>query len=373
MKNEVDKIHYDLDLYTSNAYLTHNFHPYPAKFIPKIPLELIENLSNVGDWILDPFCGCGTTLVESNTHDRNSIGVDINPISVLVSKAKTTPLTENQMKIIRQTVKKIMSDIEQHRIYKIPEFFNIDHWFKKEVQEALSIIKHHIELVKDDASAVFLKVAFSSIIVKVSNQESDTRYAAVDNKVNYLDVANFFESKITNMLKRIIEYSEMAKTNKSIIFHKDSTNLDFIEQKIDLAITSPPYMNSYDYYLYHKHRMAWLDLDHKEVQEKEFGSRNKHNDKGLGQEAYTEPIKLNAIAVKKLLKKGGYYCVVVGDSILRKELIKMNKVFDEIFLEAGYKKAREIVFDQRKYTRTFTKNIKDVYKDSYILIYQKSE
>jgi site-specific DNA-methyltransferase (cytosine-N4-specific) len=116
--------------------------------------------------------------------------------------------------------------------------------------------------------------------------------------------------------------------------------------------------------------MHWLGLDYKEAQDKEFGSRNKHNDKGLGVDAYIKPIKENAEAVKKVLKKRGYYCIIVGDAILKGKLIKMNAVFDDIFLNLGYQKARELSFEQRKYTRTFTKNTKTVYKDSYILIYQ---
>jgi len=74
------------------AYITHGYHRYPAKFIPQIVSRLAEKYTNEGDLIVDPFGGCGTTLVESKVMGRPSVGVDINPVAVLITKAKITPI-----------------------------------------------------------------------------------------------------------------------------------------------------------------------------------------------------------------------------------------------------------------------------------------
>src|SRR4030067_3123065 len=74
------------------AYITHGYHRYPAKFIPQIVSRLAEKYTNEGDLIVDPFGGCGTTLVESKIMGRPSIAVDINPVAVLITKAKITPI-----------------------------------------------------------------------------------------------------------------------------------------------------------------------------------------------------------------------------------------------------------------------------------------
>lgn len=47
-----------------NNHLTHGIHPYHAKFIPDIPKEFIYKYTKVGESVLDPFCGSGTTLLE---------------------------------------------------------------------------------------------------------------------------------------------------------------------------------------------------------------------------------------------------------------------------------------------------------------------
>ncbi len=369
-KNTINNISLNFDDYHNNNYLTHNFHPYPAKFIPQIPKELILKLSKKGDWILDPFCGSGTTLVEANLSGRNSIGVDVNPISAVMSGAKTSKLQENEIKKILDILDEINNDLMNGKKYDSIEYKNINLWFKPDVKEALSIIRHHVLSSTNKKIKAFLSTAFSAIIVKVSNQESDTRYASIEKNISEKDVFYLIDKKVRSMLKRIREFNEVASDCKCDVYLADSTNLSFLKKNIDLIVTSPPYLNSYDYYLYHKHRIFWLGLDYKPAQDKEFGSRHQHSDLGKGLIDYEESMTKVIKECSKLLKKMGYFCVIIGDGILKGELIKMNRVMDKIFEKAGYKKVKEIVFNQRKYTRTFTPNLKTAYKDSYVIIYQ---
>lgn len=367
---DLNEIKLELEKYRHNSYLTHNFHPYPAKYIPQIPAQLIKALSRKGDWILDPFCGSGTTLVECRLLGRNGVGLDANPLACLIAQTKVTELNNHHIAQICDAIEKIHSEIEQNTRYPKPNHPNIDHWFESFVQDELAIICANIEKVDGQRVRNFLQIALSAIIVKVSNQDSDTRYKAVKKNLHRGDVERCFVSKLRDMLKRIKQFGQVAQSCSVQAIHADSTKIKWNERTFDLVVTSPPYLNSYDYYLYHKHRMIWLGLDYRDAQKKEFGSRNKHNDQGLGLECYNDAITQHVVSVKQALKKGGYYCVVVGDGILRGELIKMNINFDGIFSAVGFQKAHEIAFEQRKYTRTFTPNLKRRYKESYILIYQ---
>ena len=74
------------------SYLTHGVHKFPAKFFPELPRYLISKYSKLGDVVLDPMCGSGTTLLESILQNRHAIGVDIDPIAKMISRVKTTPI-----------------------------------------------------------------------------------------------------------------------------------------------------------------------------------------------------------------------------------------------------------------------------------------
>lgn len=380
---EVGDVVFDLDSIKNKNYLTHNFHPYSAKFIPQIPKKIIEVLTEPYDLIIDPFCGCGTSLVEAKISGRHSVGVDVNPLACLISKVKITPLDEKQLVEAKEISREINRDIsclngenvldKQEVIdFDIPNFFNIRHWFQDNIINELAITKAHISKIRDESLSNFLKVAFSSIIVAVSNQDSETRYVAIDKNLEKGVVGKLFSSKVQDMVQRIIKFRKISKDVTSIIYHADSINLDFIEdEKFDLVITSPPYMNTYDYYLYHKTRMQWLDLDYRNAQEKEIGSRHKHSDKNEGADVFVENIRKCMVEISRILKNGKFCSIIIGDSIIKGQVIKMNAIMNKLAMENNLSLKKEIVFNQRKYSKTFTPNLKIGYKNSYILLYKK--
>lgn len=372
--NAARGLEFRLDEYKDNGYLTHSLHPYPAKFVPQIPREIIEKLSAPGDWVLDPFCGSGTSLVEANLLGRHAVGTDVNPLSCKIARAKSTPLSHLQLASVEDLLELLASyqdgDLPNTTA---PSFQGIDKWFSSQVKNdlaaLLSILRTH---AKDETELNFYEVAFAAIVVKASNQESDTRYKAIDKAHPAGAVVKMYAKKLWESLEKAKLYAERALPNFTEVTQLDSTKerTHYID-KFQLAVTSPPYMNSYDYYLYHKHRMNWLGLDVASTQEKEFGSRNKHNDKGLGLDSYNDSISRSIALTREQLVDGGYYCVVVGDSIWRGDLIQMNSNYDVIFGQQGYTKVQEIVFPQRKYTRSFTANLRTQHKDSYVLVYSK--
>lgn len=73
--------------------LTHSFYKYPARFSPDFAREIILEFTEEGDCVLDAFMGGGTTIVEAIANGRKALGVDINPISLFVTRVKTTPLS----------------------------------------------------------------------------------------------------------------------------------------------------------------------------------------------------------------------------------------------------------------------------------------
>src|SRR5438034_8787925 len=72
---------------------THNFYLYPARFSPEIARTAIELFSQPGDWVLDPFMGGGTAVIEALALGRSVIGVDLNALAHFVASVRTRPLS----------------------------------------------------------------------------------------------------------------------------------------------------------------------------------------------------------------------------------------------------------------------------------------
>jgi DNA modification methylase len=90
-------------LFSSYSYVagsTHGFYHYPARFSPAIARTVIDLFSSPGDWILDPFMGGGTSVIEGLALGRRVIGVDINSLAHFVANVRTTPLSSNQEKAL---------------------------------------------------------------------------------------------------------------------------------------------------------------------------------------------------------------------------------------------------------------------------------
>lgn len=352
-------IKFDLNSYKNKNYLTHNFHSYPAKFVPQIPEIVIEKLSKPGDIILDPFCGSGTTLVEAKLLGRNSVGFDINPIAILITKSKTTILNELQFAKVRKNVIKIQKTFNSHstnksKKYEIPHILNVDLWFQKNVQTELAIIKKIIELEKDMNVRDFMLTAFSAIITSVSNQISDTKYASTNKNIKDGQTVKKFTQKIDNMIERLREFSYQTKNTDAIVHNCSVVSIKPIKKEsIDLIITSPPYANTYDYYLYHRHRMEWLGYDFRAAQSLEIGSRNKHSDEDMAIQSYLDSMKSVFTELNRVLKKNKYFVIIIGDSIKDGKLIKMNEEYTKIGQECGFLTKQCFSYDLRKYSAHF--------------------
>lgn len=322
----------DWDFTTSSQDPLANIHPYPARFIPDIPRELISKLGCVkNSVILDPFCGSGTTLVEAQRAGFESVGIDLNPIACLISSVKTQELPQHFLTAANQVFENAKTTYAS--CVKIPTIPNLDHWFKSDIQKALSSVLQQIELLDDNITKNGLKLALSSIIVRVSNQESDTRYAAVDNNFTANDVFDSFlcACKKLNAAKQDSSYFAYSKIiNQDIL---KITPLD-ISKEVGLVITSPPYPNAYEYWLYHKYRMWWLGFDPIKVRTFEIGARPHYQKKnGQTEEDFKRQMSTVFDLLSDILIQNGHICFVVGRSIIKGKEIDNAELIRDIALK----------------------------------------
>lgn len=94
--------------------LTHEFYRYPARFSPTFVRAAIQTFTRPGDWVIDPFAGGGTTLVEALAMGRNALGIDISSLSSFICEAKTQVLTDEDVVTFKAWMNRIGTVINMH-------------------------------------------------------------------------------------------------------------------------------------------------------------------------------------------------------------------------------------------------------------------
>ena len=248
--------------------LTHGLHKYPAKFFPELPRWIIQRYSKVGDLILDPFMGSGTTNLEASLLGRDSVGIDVDPFSRFIAKVKTSPLPIKELKEAYYEIKReATSYVEPRYLKNVPSFPYRDKWFKSYILKELAHLKTSIENLQTDISIKnFFLVCFSSIIRKVSEADNNCTRTVVRKKLNKQihkgDAIHLFLKRIDTCVENMILLTKANPSGNVIIpENADARDMAIFKDKIfDLALTSPPYLNAVDYPRTHQLEIYWLNF-----------------------------------------------------------------------------------------------------------------
>jgi len=395
------------------AYITHGYHRYPAKFIPQIVSRLAEKYTKEGDLIVDPFGGCGTTLVESKVMGRPSVGVDINPVAVLITKAKITPIDPQKIEKTFAILKTKLDTYSKDTKVKAPEHERIDYWFKTEEKRKLAFIFAEISKLKDQDMRDFFYCGFSNILKNCSIwlQKSNKPTRDLDKKPS--DPIPTFYKQIKMMMRGNSRFYELSKEKNHLeipsqVYCTDARTIPAKDNSVSLIVTSPPYVTSYEYADLHQLTALWLEYtnDLSDFRNRFIGTsyHNKKDlilnselaekirnellkkDKKTAEEVSTYFSEMNQVftEMKRMLKKGGKTCIVIGNTSLKGVEILNAEVFAEQLQNLGLKIAdiikREIpsknlpsVRDEKtgKFARISDKNKVSAYPTEYILIMEK--
>lgn len=343
-------------------------HPYPAKFPIELALEYIQKYAQNGV-ILDPFCGSGTTLLAARELDKQAFGFDINYIACLISRAKLLDFDKVDLQTLRE-----------FRIYTsdfIQEYDNISHWFKPESIQALSHIKTSINDFSkhNEQYKIFLQLVFSSIINIASNQESDTRYASVEKRhINTQYIYDKFMEKLHNAIDIFAHLKFATNHTQTIFLHNAKLLSDILSnERVSLIFTSPPYPNTYDYYLYHKHRMLWLDFDVKFSMQNEIGSRREYSSLKLPKEKFNNDLLEIFTQCQRVLQDRGHIVLVMGDGKIQGEVYNAKDEISALAAQMAWRLIDYSYSELDKTSRSFMQSYRTKHKKEHILVFQKDE
>ena len=361
---------------------THGLHPYPAKFIPHIPRAIIARYATPGLPVLDPMCGSGTALVEAAASGFPAIGADINPVAVLVSKAKTTPLDAADRREVARVARALEEAAERFRSdertlracvtpERIPVFRNRSLWFSDAVALELAHAKALLSRARTRRAAALGLCAFSAVLVSVSNQESETRWCARPRALRCGEATRRLALKLRDSLERVREFTSRDPA-PVVVAEANARALPFPSGSAGLVVSSPPYANSHDYYLYNKLRLFWLGREVARVQAAEIGSRNRHSDLKEPIERYVSEMTDVLGEIRRCLVRRGKAVIVVGDSVVRGELFRMDQVFTAIGARVGLALLDEHHFAHRPFNTAFPRSFGTRRKKlTHVLVFEK--
>jgi len=354
---------------------THGLHTYPAMFIPQVARRLLQKYSKKNDAVCDIFCGSGTALIESRLLGRNSYGIDLNPLAIFLAKVKTTEISGS--KLTKEYFKLLdkMQDVKKYQIKK-PNFLNIDFWFKDIVIIELAKIKKAIKEIKDKKIQNFFLVGFSETVRLASNTKNG-EFKLVRMKKEQLNnynpnVLDLFKKKTERNIKAMGEFEKNVdkKTWTKIIYgdsSKDNPELLGIKNNsIDFILTSPPYGDSRTtvaYGQFSRLSAQWIDIfkdpnKASGVDNELLGGRavkelkhslNSHyldnsidkitrKDEKRAREVLSFNIDLNKCLKQayRILKKNKYFCLVVGNRLVKQVRIPTDFIIAELGENIGF-------------------------------------
>lgn len=357
---------------------THGIHKYPAKFIPQIPRWGIKKYTKLGDIVLDPFCGSGTTLVESLLLRRNAIGLEISPLAILITKVKTTSINSSLLKKVHS---RLVNDIKKEKwsplYWKPASKITLYKWFKPKVVKRLSIIKKSIDRIEDIDIKDFYTVIFSSIIRRVSNAEDQSQKVYISSRFpkKYVDPIEIFLRNADRQKERLIKFSNFISGNNFVkILKTQNFKINLESNSIDFIITSPPYINAIDYINVQKLEYAWIDrfdaiklnklrnyqMGSGKIQTSEWQQNLKTGIKSIDKIARkirNKSKKHSYILTKfyidlekhlkeayRVLKRNKRYCIVIGNNVIKGEFIPNNLLIKDLAKRVGFKFENEFSY-----------------------------
>jgi len=320
----------------------HRLHPYLGKFIPQLVEIFLRKYFRAGETVYDPFCGSGTTLVEANVLNINSIGCDIAAFNCLLSKVKTA---EYYVALMKKEVLDILAKVEDRtqatlfsQQWADDDFEDTDNeyllrWFAPQARKELLIYRSLIPNYRyQDLLKVILSRAARSARLTThfdldfpKQPQTEPYYCYKHSRTCYptQEAFKFLKRYSLDTICRVEQYSRLQTKAKVAVLWGDARTIS-LPHKIDGVITSPPYVGLIDYHEQHRYVYELLDLPISS--ENEIGAAFKGNSRSA-KEAYQREIASVFAHTGEYMDSGKRLIIVVGDR---------DKLYDDIAAQCGF-------------------------------------
>lgn len=344
-------------------------HPFPARMAPGIALDALGD-SKTPLRVLDPMMGSGTVLAVARAKGHCAIGVDLDPLAVLlagvwtrtINPDRVTDKAEEVLDRARAVAMKMRPREAYPRCSDDETKAFVRYWFDDYARRQLAALAESISRVRDSATRDALWCSFSRLIITKSAGASlamDLSHSRPHKRFERAPVKPFgrFLSAVETVISNCPQLRSGHRLGPcTLVGQGDARKLNIAANSIDLVLTSPPYLNGIDYLRCSKFSLVWMGHTVNEL--RTIRSESVGTEASL-QEAMDAPwvkalvrqLRLRpkltdrdtallsryvwdmsgAFAeVSRVLRKGGRAVYVVGDSTSRGTYIRNSTIIESV-------------------------------------------
>ncbi len=326
------------------SYSTHGLFRYFGKFPAPIATKLIEDYTEPNGIVCDLMCGSGTTGVEALLNGRDAILNDVNPLSTLLSKVKTTKLKTRDIKTYLTDFSNKYTPLSYEEYPFKPLLKDEEHWFLKKTVDSLRGIKKLIDLEEDPDLRDYLTICFLSIVRRVSKATTQQGRLFLDVETAEEDALPFFIKKVESSWEDV---TNLPSKHNITMMSKDLRTDELEHFESDLVILHPPYFNSYKYSSINSLELSWMNIDRNSFNKSEVREFFKIG-KAENHIKYVEDMTKSLENVGKKMKSDSVLALMIGDTICHGEYVPVTKtLLDRL---SGLFRIEKVVLRVPKYT-----------------------
>lgn len=300
----------------------HRLHPYLGKFIPQLVEIFLRKYQP--RTVYDPFCGCGTTLVEANVLGIESFGCDISAFNCLITRAKTAeydvPLMEQEVLMaFRELQAEFIPSLFGNNTLVRTESKYLQNWYHPDALRALLIYRELIPrfTYQDLLQVILARAARSARLTPHHNLDFPKKPQREPYECRKhrricqptTDAYQFIRRYSLDTIERVKEFAKIRTKAKVTVFWDDARTVQ-INRSVDMVLTSPPYVGLIDYHEQHVYAYELLGLPRRDKEEIGAAFKGKSV---RAHEEYLNGIKAVFANARRYLRKGGVAVIVIGD------------------------------------------------------------